>query len=137
MAISGSTSDRMRNALNELQHAFFEHEQWMDNIHRALVCAENPDERDLKEDAHRHCRLGQWLYSVGAKDIGSCSGFPRILETHEAMHGYARHLLAMSARKEPISLEDYELFLTTSKAMRLELLMARRELEDAYIGLSP
>ena len=137
MPFAGLSQDQMRTTLDELQQALFHHEQWYEDLHRTLICAEAPDKRDVQEDAHRRCRFGQWLYGKGAEHIGSRPGFCQIKSTHELMHDGARKLLKASSTRTPISREDYERFSAALKQMRLEILTTKHELEDAIFNLDP
>lgn len=53
------------------------------------------------------------------------------------MHQYARTLLTSSADGVPISIEDYERFLSAMKRLRLEIETVRSELEDSLYNLDP
>ncbi len=137
MPFAGLSQDQMRVALDELQQALFHHEQWYEDLHKTLICAEAPDKRDVQEDAHRKCRFGQWLYSKGAERIGSRPGFCQIKTTHEHMHDYAKNLLKAASTRTPVSRDDYERFSAALKQMRLEILTTKHELEDAIFNLDP
>jgi len=137
MPFSGLSQEQLRMALDELQQALFHHEQWCEDLNRTLVCAEVPDARDIREDAHRKCRFGQWLYGKGAEHFGTRPGFLQIKSSHEGMHGYARMLLQASLARTPISRNDYERFLAALKQMRLEILTTKHELEDALFNVDP
>jgi len=137
MLFLGLAQEQLRAALNELQQALFNHEQWHENLSRTLICTLAPDERDLDADAHHKCRFGQWLYSKGSDRMGMHPSFSQIVAAHEFMHRYAGRLLRASSAGTSIALDDYELFVTTLKQMHLEILNTKHELEDAIYNLDP
>jgi diguanylate cyclase len=129
--------DDVRIALSELQQALSHHEQWCENLNKTLICAGVPDERDLQEDAHRRCRFGQWLYGAGAGGVGFDPGLARIETVHKLLHVRARNLLSAASEGRLIAFEDYESFSTVLKELRLEVLTAKHELEEAILNLDP
>lgn len=137
MPFPGLSQEHLRGALNELQQALFNHEQWHENLNRTLICSLAPDERDLDRDSHHKCRFGQWLYTKGSDRIGLHPSFSQIVVAHELMHRYATTLLRTSSAGRSISLDDYERFVTTLKQMHLEILNTKHELEDAIFNLDP
>ena len=64
-------------------------------------------------------------------------GFAEIGLEHERMHEYAASLLRSSIDGVPISVKDYERFVTALKRLRLEISTVQRELESALFNLDP
>jgi diguanylate cyclase len=64
-------------------------------------------------------------------------GFSEIELEHERMHRFARTLLLASAKRVPISMRDYEHFLSALKRMRLEVEAIKHDLDDALRNLDP
>lgn len=137
MTFSDLSRDEMCKALSELDQALFHHEQWCEALHRTLICALDPDQRDTQDDAHLACRFGQWLYSPGAAHLAQHPSFAEIKGLHERVHVCARELLLKSAHHERIPLERYERFDTCLRQMRLEMLTAKHEIEDAIYNIDP
>ncbi|MBI4922692.1 MAG: diguanylate cyclase [Devosia nanyangense] len=137
MAIPNIPPEQMRSALKELQQAVYNHEQWAENLHATLICHLPPDLRDTGTDAHRNCRFGQWFYSAGAAALADHPGVAEIGHEHERMHQYARTLLTSSTGGVPISIGDYERFVSTMKRLRLEIETVQSELQDALYNLDP
>lgn len=131
-----SPSD-MRKALSELDQALFNHERWCEEINRTLICALPPDERDVAGDAHRHCRFGQWLYGAGAEKLSGHPSFKEIKDAHERMHRLTSEMLGVTATDERVPLDLYERFINSLNQMRLEILTAKRELEEGVYNLDP
>ena len=127
----------MQTALVALDQALHHHEQWYEELHVTLICRLPPDERDVSGDAHRRCRFGQWYYGSGASELGHHPGFAEIATEHERMHQYAATLLRASRDGAPISVQEYEPFVSALKRMRLEILTMKREFEDALYNLDP
>ena len=84
-----------------------------------------------------NCRFGQWFYSAGKVALEQHSGFAEIGLEHERMHQYAASLLRSSTNGLPISIKDYERFITALKRMHLEISTVQHELEAALFNLDP
>lgn len=137
MAIPNMSDEQMRSALRELEQAVYNHEQWSEMLYGTLICRLPPDQRDLNSDAHRMCRFGQWYYKFGSVALEGHPGFAEIGLEHQNMHRHAMSLLQSSASGIPISIADYERFVSALKRMRLEVETVKRELEDAIFNLDP
>ena len=137
MTIPNMTDEQMRVALKELEQAAYNHEQWSEMLFSTLICRLTPDQRDVSCDAHRHCRFGQWYYSSGFAALEGHPGFSEIAIEHEHMHQFAAHLLRSSIDGLPISINEYDRFVTALKRMRLELATIQQELKDALFNLDP
>jgi diguanylate cyclase len=137
MAVPSIPPDQMRAALKELQQAVYNHEQWSETLVGTLICHLAPDQRDIDQEAHRHCRFGQWYYGPGAVDLDRHPGIAEIGLAHERMHQYARTLLTAQMDGTPISIQDYDRFVSAMKRLRLEIQTALRDLEDALYNLDP
>jgi diguanylate cyclase len=137
MAIPNMSDEQMRAALKELEQAAYNHEQWSEMLFSNLICRLTPDQRDVSGDAHRHCRFGQWYYSSGFAALEGHPGFSEIAIEHEHMHQFAAGLLRSSMEGLPISINEYDRFVTALKRMRLELATIQQELKDALFNLDP
>ena len=137
MAIPNMSDEEIRSALKELEQAVYNHEQWAEKLYGTLICRLTPDQRDLSEKAHRMCQFGQWYYGPAAAALAHHPGVPEIGMEHERMHQYAATLLRSCADGVPISIRDYERFVTTLRRLRLEIATVQRELEDAHHNLDP
>lgn len=137
MGISNLTDEQMRGVLKALEQALYNHDQWAEAIYGALICRLKPDQRDLSSDAHRMCRFGQWLYTSGQLQLADHPGFKEVGIEHERMHQYAAGLLRAAAEGVPISIHDYERFVTTLKRLRLEFETLQHEFALALYNLDP
>lgn len=137
MAISTLSYEQMRSALKELEQAVYNHEQWAETLYGTLICRLTADERDTSRDAHRLYRFGQWYYRAGCAAIRNYPGFAEIGVEHERMHQYAATLLRSMTNGVPISVKDYERFVSALKRMRLEIATIQHELEGTLFNLDP
>ena len=124
-------------ALKELEQASYNHDQWAETLYATLICHLTPDERDTCHDPHHQCRFGQWYYKFGLAALEDYPGFAEIGLEHERMHQYAASLLRASVDGVPISIKDYERFVTALKRMHLEIATVQRELETTLFNLDP
>ena len=129
------SKDDMITAISELDQAIYTHEQWTEGIYAALICRLPADTRDIGEEPHRKCRFGQWYYGQSAAKLSGRPGFAALEAEHKQMHEYARNLLRISSEGRPISLQDYDLFVTTLKRMRLEVQGLKHELEISLYNI--
>ena len=137
MAVPNISNENMRIALKELEQALYNHDQWAEALFATLICRLAPDQRDISPDPHHMCRFGQWYYKFGSVLLDRYPGFAEIEVEHKRMHQCAAHLLQSSMDGIPISINDYERFVTAMKRMRLETATVQRELEDALYNLDP
>lgn len=137
MPLPHMSDEQMRTALKELEQALYNHDQWTETLYGTLICRLAPDERDASQSAHQTCRFGQWYYKSGIIGLERHPGFAEIGIEHQRMHQYAASLLRSSADGVPISVKDFERFLTALKRMRLEIATVQREMEGALFNLDP
>lgn len=137
MAIPNLSDEQLRVALNELEQALYNHEQWAETLYGTLICHLSPDERDIGDDAYHTCRFGQWYYKSAGTALKGFPGFAEIGFEHERMHRFAASLLRSSLDGMPISIKDYEHFVSALKRLRLEILSVQRELQGALFNLDP
>jgi diguanylate cyclase (GGDEF)-like protein len=137
MAIPNLSDEQLHSAVKELQQAIYNHEQWSEMLIGTLICRLTPDDRDINPDAHRMCRFAQWYYKTGITGLERHPGFAEIGLEHQRMHQYAASLLRSSMDGVPISIADYERFVTALKRMRLEIATLQHELQGALSNLDP
>lgn len=129
------TQDEMISAVNELDQAIYTHEQWTEEVFAALICRLPADDRDVGNEPYRKCRFGQWYYGNGTLRLSDRSGFSEVEIEHKRMHQFAATLLHAAAKDTPISLQDYERFVSALKRMRLEIMTLKHELEVALYNI--
>lgn len=137
MPIPSLSDEQMRAALKELEQASYNHDQWAETLYGTLICRLSPDERDISHDAHHVCRFGQWYYKAGGAALNQYPGFAEIGLEHERMHQYAASLLRASRDGVPISIRDFERFVTALKRLHLEISTVQREIEGTLFNLDP
>ena len=136
-AIPNIPDEKMREALKELEQATYNHDRWAESLYGTLICRLSPDRNDLRGDAWRLCRFGQWYYGSGAASFDGHPGFAAIGTEHQLMHQYAANLLGAASGGTQASIDDYERFVTALKRLRLEIATIRHELEDALNNRDP
>lgn len=123
-------TDHLPTALRELTQALYNHEQWLKDLTRVMVCRLPYDRRDVADDAHRQCRFGQWYYGSGHLKLNAHPGFTAIAREHKRMHQAAARLLMTSA-DDAVSARDFDDFANIVERVRLQLQELRREIEVA------
>jgi diguanylate cyclase (GGDEF)-like protein len=127
----------LQGALAQLDQAIYNHEQWYRNLVRVLVARLPPDAADLRDDAHRRCRFGQWYESDDVGAVRELSAFSALGDAHRRMHEGATRLLRRVDDDLPISPEDLDRFNNLLDHMRLELESLRRDLTEAAQNRDP
>lgn len=131
------TPSELQILISNVDQVLYNHDRWSDALIATLLCHLPYDEHDMDEESFRHCRFGQWLYSEGQRLLGDHASYPAIEGEHRRMHQLATRLLLTAADGEPIKLQDYELFTSAVKTLRLEATTLKRELEDLLSHIDP
>lgn len=121
----------LQTALQQLDQAIYNHEQWSKEIIRSIVCHLPFDSRDVVEDAHRQCRFGQWYYGSLPRTIREHPAFLAIEAEHRHLHQYAVRLLVTSTKSEPCSSVDFDNFHKASDRLKMEVYTLKKELEES------
>jgi diguanylate cyclase len=98
--------------LHQLDLAMVTHEEWLNMLHRALVCGHDTlDHRFLAPDAYRRCSVGSWLYGPSTDRIRGMPLWKDIELLHREMHLAVRDLVAARmAMDEPKLTHRYDEF---------------------------
>lgn len=123
--------DELQEALQQLDQAVYNHEQWSKDLIRSIICQLPFDKRDLMEDAHRHCGFGQWYYGSLPLIIREHPAFLAIEVEHRCLHQFAVPLLLTSTNFEPCAPQDFDNFINASNRLLLEVYTLKQELEES------
>ena len=126
-----ATPEEIKRAIEALDQAFISHIEWGDALNVTLVCRQEPDKRDLMEDAHRECRFGQWYYHQ--ENCVTCRNpnFLELEQRHKSVHQQAAHLLKRLSENQNIPTLEYVDFTRALNSLRQQMLMLKADLEDA------
>jgi len=123
--------------ISNVDQAIYNHDRWYDALIATLMCRLPYDEHDVHEESFRRCRFGQWLYGEGQRLLNDHASFAAIESEHRRMHQLAMRLLLTAAEGAPMGVQDYELFHSAVKSLRLEASTLKRELEDLLSHIDP
>lgn len=124
-----------RTLCSELESARRHHNRWFTGVNRVLVCRDNPSAMDLEEDAHLHCRLGRWYYSIEDSVLAELPSFRDLGAAHAAVHRSARELMLLAQQGAPITPERYDRFIRDSdELLRLMRRLRERLNDNLYIS---
>ena len=126
------SKEELQDAMHQLDQAVYYHRRWLDDITRAIICRLPYDQRDVAEDAHRHCRFGQWCYDKPSHPLHDHPAFLAMVIEHRRMHQLGAELLLSSARDAPDVPKNYDSFTNALDRLNLEIDSLRRELEDMF-----
>jgi diguanylate cyclase (GGDEF)-like protein len=115
----------------ELQQAIRGHAEWHRRLVRTLVCRQPPATADLRDDAHRCCGFGQWLYHQAQQDLQGRPECELIETEHRRLHGLAARLLREMVDSGSVSLGEFDDFVAGSARLRLQLDSLRHEMSVA------
>jgi len=130
-----ATYAEIRRAIEALDQAFISHIQWGDALNVTLVCRLRPDERDMRENAHRECLYGQWYY--GQKDCILCQNrnFQELEHKHQLVHERAAHLLKLLSEDRNIPTLEYVEFNRELDSLRQQTLTLKQDLESKIYNI--
>lgn len=135
-SLHSTTHEELRQVLDQLDQALYNHQQWHNILIRTLVCRLTADKNDLSPNSYKQCRFGQWYYGPGNKIIEDHPGFFAMGESHMRMHQLAMRLLT-SASTSNISPLDFDHFANAVEQTRLETLSLKSELENLLYNRDP
>lgn len=126
------TNQETESTIGILEKAITYHQDWLHHLHEGLIC-NRPFNNDVyREDAHRHCKLGQWYYTSAPDSLKTFTKFEQLEQIHTRMHDAARLLAQKSSRGETISPADYASFYRDQQ----NLIRLMGELRDQLIETS-
>lgn len=105
------------------------HEEWISKVHESLVCGDiHSNPHDLNDDAHCHCKFGQWIYSSETESISDYDHFQSVVALHKQMHELARNIISKNDDKVDISGNEYRNFTTQAIDFKLHVRNLQYEL---------
>lgn len=107
------------SALNDIDQAMSFHMQWLQTMHRTLICRQAPRPEMLAEDSHLHCQFGQW-YAQANLLLKDQPGFGEVGDRHREMHARGRDLLRKQLDDKTIDLDEYDAFMRANLSFRSE-----------------
>jgi len=129
------STDELREVMQQLDQAIYNHDQWYKGLDRVLICHLTPDLRDTQLDAYLHCRFGQWYYCHAPERLKQHPGFVAIGMEHRRMHQLAGQVLTTQMTGAVVPSHEYDNFASALERLRLEIQSLRRELDDSLNGL--
>lgn len=120
----------LQTTLQQLDQAIYNHEQWLKDLTRSIICKLPYDNRDIADDAHRHCRFGQWYYGNTPQALRDHPAFVAIETEHRHMHQLGTRLLLAAANEVLGSPRDYDSFINAADRLHLEIYSLKQELEE-------
>lgn len=121
----------LRRTLEQLEQAARDHAQWFENVLRTVVCRLPCNPVDLAENAHRHCRFGQWYHGRATLELRDQSLFAAMEEEHERLHLIAARVLCEAASEGRLAPESYDKLFAASARLRLALDTLRHEIQGS------
>ena len=119
---TGYNSSDLLKALEGLDQGIVGHTKWLKGLHRSLICChEEPNEEDIKSDAHYTCQFGKWYYEENHPELDRLDLFVEIGAQHKKMHDLARQVLLKELKKESINIDDYDAFMDQAINFKLDV----------------
>ena len=125
--VTGGKPDKPRRtrdvlkAVQEFDKAIHHHAVWLKHLHTNLICGSPPDPANLMEDAHHHCKFGQWFYGQSLEKFRPNPACDQIRMTHKAMHDAARDMLLERESGQRIRPGEYEHFMDLAIQFKQEV----------------
>lgn len=128
---------QLRFVIDEIDKAIDSHQQWYQRLLRVLVSRVAPDEKDLKNDAHKSCEFGEWLYTSHIELIQEHPTFVSLEIAHEKMHRKAKQLIEFVVSDQGIPVSLFDEFNDELEKMRTQFQALRHEFADLVQNLDP
>jgi diguanylate cyclase (GGDEF)-like protein len=120
-----------RKALDQLEHAALDHDQWHENLLRAIVCGLPRGQIDVADDAHLQCQFGRWYYERAPAELWGQPAFAAIGPEHERLHRIAARLLQEIETGAPVARGTFEALVAGSRRLRRACDSLRNEIHGA------
>lgn len=131
------SKQELQDTLQQLNQAIYNHEQWSKDLIRSMICRLPYDNRDIADDAHHHCRFGQWYYGTPPKAFLEHPAFKAIGAEHRRMHQVTAQLLLESASTGVVDPLHYDNFISAAERLRLEIYSFKHEIEESINTRDP
>ncbi|MEX2642831.1 MAG: diguanylate cyclase [Acetobacterales bacterium] len=123
--------------LGQLEACLDAHTQWMETLHRTLVCGMPVEPEQLHEDSHLRSRFGRWYAANGGAELVDQPAFRDLGALDAELHAAARHLLIVHQAGNPIPADLYDLFAAKSAAFTRQIRRLARAFSAAVSDLDP
>ncbi|MCW8840828.1 MAG: diguanylate cyclase, partial [Gammaproteobacteria bacterium] len=131
----GVTKEELLASISQLEQAIHNHNEWFEAINRTLLCRLQLDQRELRPDAHRECRFGQWIYQYAGERLREHPAFRTIEKEHQAMHAAVSAMLHNLDECGAVTADRYDRFANAMKRLRLEINSLKEELQNTLYNL--
>ena len=121
----------------DLREAIRDHADWHRRLMRTLVCRLPPHADDLRDEAYRSCRFGEWLYTERHRDLLELPPFAAIESEHAGLHRLAARLLQETRGGGALLQTSFDAFVAGSERLRLELDSLEHEFDAALRNCDP
>ncbi len=124
------TAEEIRAILQSLESAMADHEYWITQWHRTLICSLPVSDEYLARHSHRHCAFGRWYYDQDHPGLLDHPNFITIDKVHEAMHDQVRRIARKARAGGPITDREYLAFMKEEQNLFHEMLMLKESLHE-------
>ncbi len=131
----GATKEELQTAVSQLEQAIHNHDEWFEGMNRTMLCRLPLDQRDLRDDAHRECRFGQWVYHHACEKLRKHPAFRAIEKEHQTMHADAAAMLTNLDECGAAPVDRYDRFANSLQRLRLEINTLKEELQNTLYNL--
>jgi diguanylate cyclase (GGDEF)-like protein len=127
----------LRRTLEQLEQAGRDHAQWLEHVLRTIVCRLPANPVDLAENAHRHCRFGQWYHGRATLGLRNQALSGAMAEEHARLHRIAARVLREATGNGPLARESFDELVAASACLRLALDALRHEIQGSLHDSDP
>ena len=124
---------RLRTALEQLQQATHDHEEWQEKLLRAIVrgLPSDPD-NCLVDGARVTCSFDRWYYERVPADLWGQQAFVALGMEHEHLHRTAEGLLRAMSAEAPVDVGDFDDLMAGRARLRVKLDALKQEVRGAW-----
>jgi diguanylate cyclase len=128
---------KAREILGQLDIVSVLHEQWIDNLHRALLCNEPIDPSYTDVDGNDKCEMGKWLYDLITKQSLELDILTDVNFLHKRLHDSIRQLVIQFHSTGSVSTTDFDQVNAKKNALEYNLSTLRFLIFDHVFNIDP
>ena len=128
----------LEEALEALDQAAVETQEWLARFHRSAVCKVRPEDTLVADDAAAETRFGQWYAERPADDaVLEQPAFAGLVATHRALYDHGAILARRAWKDDSVPAAEYDAFVEKARAFDEQARRLSRAFRTALSDLDP
>lgn len=128
LSLDTGTPENAQNVLVVIDSALDEHNEWLQQWHRAVVCGIAPAREVISENAHLVSRFGYWFDLNKDRGLVNQAAFREMARAQTDCYALGRELAGRAKDRTPVPADEYDAMIGKSQRF---VTLARR-IQDAF-----